>query len=70
MFKANARRIGRDFVGGVACETAESAAAHLLMLMKADGYGGDEAETLEQLVRGEAVQHKRFEYQVTEGGGA
>lgn len=46
--------------------TAELAAGHLLILLRADGYEGDSGDTLSRLIAGETVTHERFTYQVVE----
>ncbi|WBP87030.1 hypothetical protein [Kitasatospora cathayae] len=45
-------------------DSAELAARHLLILMKADKWTGDESEAVRSLTAGTPLEHKGFEYHV------
>lgn len=54
------RETAREFV------SAELASQNLVILLRADGWSADPADTVRRLVAGETITHKSFTYRVSE----
>ncbi|MDH6108852.1 hypothetical protein P3T36_002983 [Kitasatospora sp. MAP12-15] len=65
MFEAVARRLNGPGGFSKPAATADEGAGLLLIMLRADGWTGNESALLEQLAAGEPVIHGNFEYQVT-----
>jgi hypothetical protein len=49
------------------CPSADNAAGQLYILLEADGWTGDKGQTISDLVAGQRIIHKGFEYSVISG---
>lgn len=68
MFYAHAVNVRTETDTKMPFDTAEEAARNIAMLLRRDGWSEDRIATIERLVSGETLTHKRFAYRVTQDG--